>query len=318
MIVHPHFLDHWKLKALAARLGGRLEAIESVLRLWAHCQEAKEWVFDLNAWKLAAICRAPDGMAEKLWEAFTDPEIRILDEAGESAWEVHEWAQENAALTSAWTKARKGGRKSAEKRGLVQAEVEAGLKAKDRIGLDRKDRTNSAAAGRPELSECQAWTEKFNTGQGQTLGMRIEPAWVIDWHDDRSKLGWVTIRGQSEIPIRDWQADLRGYARMRKSTASATRSMDLGQKKEGGRPEKPTVRTVVLNHPRMPEPPCDWRPVLIELYPLTEYPTAQHDLPWGEYDAEIRRDVECECRKRGILSPEWKQPPVPEHLTPAA
>ena len=36
---------------------------------------------------------------------------------------------------------------------------------------------------------------------------------VTAWHDDRTASGWNTVRDGTEFPIRDWQADLRRYAR---------------------------------------------------------------------------------------------------------
>lgn len=44
-------------------------------------------------------------------------------------------------------------------------------------------------------------------------GNQITPEIITAWHDDRSRIGWIQVRGDAEIPIRDWQADLRAYAR---------------------------------------------------------------------------------------------------------
>ena len=36
---------------------------------------------------------------------------------------------------------------------------------------------------------------------------------ITAWHDDRTATGWNNVRDGTEFPIRDWQADLRRYAR---------------------------------------------------------------------------------------------------------
>lgn len=45
-------------------------------------------------------------------------------------------------------------------------------------------------------------------------GLTITPEIVRAWHDARTAQGWCTIRENgAEVPIRDWQADLRSYTR---------------------------------------------------------------------------------------------------------
>ena len=61
------------------------------------------------------------------------------------------------------------------------------------------------------LAEAQSFASSHNILPMD--GNQITPEIITAWHDDRSRIGWVQVRGDAEIPIRDWQADLRAYAR---------------------------------------------------------------------------------------------------------
>ena len=62
------------------------------------------------------------------------------------------------------------------------------------------------------LQEARDYATTFNAGAGIAAGRQIPMAVVSLWHDERLKVGWVTVKGQNEIPIADWQADLRSFA----------------------------------------------------------------------------------------------------------
>lgn len=62
------------------------------------------------------------------------------------------------------------------------------------------------------LEQARDYAERFNAGAGIAAGRRIEMSVVSLWHDDRQKVGWITVKGQVELPIADWQADLRSFA----------------------------------------------------------------------------------------------------------
>lgn len=70
-----------------------------ILRLWAHCEVKRQWIFDdLKPVRLKAICQYR-GNAEILWDAFV--EAPWIDEV-EDGWEVHGWAEQNKRLTVNW------------------------------------------------------------------------------------------------------------------------------------------------------------------------------------------------------------------------
>jgi hypothetical protein len=121
MIVEPDFPDHWKTQMLiglceeySLEHPGALDregAPMLVLRLWAHCQQRKQWRFPgMSNETLRAICRWK-GEAARLRE--------FLAECGwiersESEILVHGWAEVNARLVTNWTVGHRGGRPRSE------------------------------------------------------------------------------------------------------------------------------------------------------------------------------------------------------------
>ncbi len=72
----------------------------------------------------------------------------------------------------------------------------------------------------------------------------------------------------------------------------------------GGIPaQQPRPRT----HPLLPEPPCDWRAILRELYPIEQYESADYTLPWGMYEPDQRKEIIAVAKARSLLPAEWKQ-----------
>lgn len=114
MIVDPDFVDHWKTRTLVALLDDDEAAPVYVIRLWAHCQNRRTWIFDLPAPALKAICRFP-GDAQKFelamiecgFVARNDVEISIV------GWEIY-----NASLIAAWANGGKGGRPAKPKKDI--------------------------------------------------------------------------------------------------------------------------------------------------------------------------------------------------------
>lgn len=106
MIVEPDFFDHWKTQFLIEELDGDQCAPIYVLRLWAHCQNRKEWSFDVPVRALTAICRY-QGEAEKLRVALTNSGF-LRD--SENGFVVVGWDEYNAQLVANWDNGQKGGR----------------------------------------------------------------------------------------------------------------------------------------------------------------------------------------------------------------
>jgi hypothetical protein len=62
-----------------------------------------------------------------------------------------------------------------------------------------------------DLAAARTWADTFNRSNAE--GIHIPMPVITAWHDDRTAAGWNTVRDGTEFPIRDWQADLRRYAR---------------------------------------------------------------------------------------------------------
>jgi hypothetical protein len=111
MIVQPDFLDHWKVNALAARIG-RLEAITALLALWSHCQQRRQWRFEFTPLMLAGICRYNGDNPRDNPRVLMDTllELNLIEKDENGVFEVHEWAEMNASLVHNWGAGKKGGR----------------------------------------------------------------------------------------------------------------------------------------------------------------------------------------------------------------
>ncbi|WP_063550073.1 hypothetical protein [Burkholderia territorii] len=108
MIVDPDFVDHWKTRMLVDLLGSDELAPVYLIRLWAHCQHRRAWVFDgVPPAALKAICRF-SGDAERLDVAMRECRFIARDEYG--ALEVCGWDEYNAQLIANWKNGKKGGR----------------------------------------------------------------------------------------------------------------------------------------------------------------------------------------------------------------
>lgn len=66
------------------------------------------------------------------------------------------------------------------------------------------------AGGFCTLEQARAYAESYS--KGNPAGLNIPMQVVTQWHDDRESTGWVTVKGGVDIPIVDWQADLRKFA----------------------------------------------------------------------------------------------------------
>ena len=109
MIVTPDFPDHWKTQMLLELL--KDSAVHGyLLRLWAHCQNRKTYLFEsanLNPSILKALTRSPAD-AEALWAAFI--KARFLKEHTDGSIEVHGFYDANKKICSNWENGEKGGR----------------------------------------------------------------------------------------------------------------------------------------------------------------------------------------------------------------
>lgn len=106
MIVDPDFVDHWKTRMLADLLGEDEFAPLYVIRLWAHCQQRREWVFDLPPAALKAICRFK-GDADMFESAMVAS--GFVSRSGDKI-TVEGWEKYNASLIANWKNGQRGGR----------------------------------------------------------------------------------------------------------------------------------------------------------------------------------------------------------------
>ncbi len=106
MIVDPDYPIHWKTVALVARFGPG--AAMYPIKLWAHCQSRRKWIFPLAPYSLAGIVGYA-GDADELWAAFTDDVAGWLVPAGDE-WEARGFADRNRQLVHNWKVGPRGGR----------------------------------------------------------------------------------------------------------------------------------------------------------------------------------------------------------------
>ena len=109
MIVESDFLDHWKTQMLITTLNDPLAPCY-LIRLWAHCQQRKEYCFDsakLTPAILKAITRSTSDK-QALWDGFM--EVGFLDLHEDGTVEAHGFFDTNSQLCVNWTNGKKGGR----------------------------------------------------------------------------------------------------------------------------------------------------------------------------------------------------------------
>lgn len=73
------------------------------------------------------------------------------------------------------------------------------------------------------------------------------------------------------------------------------------EKKEGVRGKNERAEVRVEERSKLAAPECDWRAILKEVYPPEDYPQADYELEWGQYEPEMRQAVLKRCREKGLL-----------------
>ncbi len=107
MIVQPDFPEHWKSRRLV-EITGDESAIVAVIRLWAHCQHNRRWVFpNMTPAQLASICRWND-RKPPCHVALT--QAGFVDKLTPKGYAAHQWNEHNAQLIQKWDAGGKGGR----------------------------------------------------------------------------------------------------------------------------------------------------------------------------------------------------------------
>lgn len=125
MIIDPDFADHWKTRVLVDLLGADEAAPVYLIRLWAHCQLRRAWVFNgVTPAALKAICRY-QGDAGAFDAAMVESGFVSRDATGTLT--VVGWDEYNASLIANWNNGKRGGRPLKAKKPIDNPEETHGL-----------------------------------------------------------------------------------------------------------------------------------------------------------------------------------------------
>lgn len=288
MIVSPDFLNHWKLTALAHAIG-TLEAITSLLHLWAYCQTRKTWVDAFPAPMLAGICKF-SGDPQLLRKALI--ECRWLDELEDGRLEVHDWAETNNSLVIAWNNGRK--RTAGKPTGNPQdtqsdptGNPPDTCWGSDKIGLDKIREEKSREDGKPGLPAAAgvSWTPESGwTGITPDLRAQLEksfPGRDLDTECNKADL-WLRENPGKAAKFRKFYSFLTNWLGKASPSLPLDGPAGPGEKKEGGPPDHPTF-TAALS----PAPAGPWRACYQDLYSLPEVPATA----WSSLAPAIQREI---------------------------
>lgn len=156
------------------------------------------------------------------------------------SWEgdnLHVWGypiQNQERVKTLRTTGRLGGKASGESRRSTKPEANASpsalpnaspdalanleQKGKEEKGKESNSTTTTTTAAPPVLDrgctlpEALAFAAHYNAGEGLSAGRQISEEVVRLWHDERLSTAWVTVKSGLEMPIADWQANLRTFA----------------------------------------------------------------------------------------------------------
>ncbi len=192
MIVEPDFPDHWKTRMLVGLLGNDEAAPVYVLRLWAHCQNRKQWEFDLMpAEALKAICKFPGDSAQFLTSMQTagyivcdGPKIRAVN------WETY-----NKTLISAWENGKRGGRPKTDR--LTDRLTDREEERREEERGEEKKRGSTAAKPAdsidPELLDWLGWWNRLRSEGLVAAGVEMN-------HPSKGVLaGWSRVRNNAAL-----------------------------------------------------------------------------------------------------------------------
>lgn len=224
MIVDPDFVDHWKTRTLVALLGDDEAAPVYVIRLWAHCQNRKTWVFDLPTPALKAICRYT-GDADKFESAMR--ECGFVSREG-IAVTVVGWDQYNASLIAAWANGNKGGRPR-------KAHIEDSKKTH---GLPTGNPADNPAETHGLTDKRRVEKIREETSKADARATRLPADWMPNESDvsfcrkerpdlmpqevaDQFRDYWIAQPGTKGKKT-DWQATWRNWVRNQRAANSPT------------------------------------------------------------------------------------------------
>lgn len=99
MIIEPDLIYHWKFEALCSAVGDA-KAFRALYRLWAYAQARKQWIFPLDALKVASLCGIREDV-EEFWQHMTG-RAGWIEHKGGGWYELRGWANINRSMIQAW------------------------------------------------------------------------------------------------------------------------------------------------------------------------------------------------------------------------
>lgn len=163
---------------------------------------------------LASVCRW-EGSADVFWSAMTQTFV----DASEAFIVVHQWADENASLISAWKNGVKGGRPFKNNPRVTHGlpvgspPVTHGVTDKIREDKRREDETRLETESKPKTARfappLRSELDSLAAEIGDDAGQHIEP--FINYY---SSNGWKVGKNK----MADWKAAFRGWVLRNRNT----------------------------------------------------------------------------------------------------
>lgn len=103
---------------------------------------------------------------------------------------------------------------NASANGEATLEQKGNVKVKEGKELQQLQQLQQPAGyrgGIPSLEEARSYAVGFSKGNAEMLDISMPI--VTKWHDARETVGWDVVKNGMQVPITDWQADLRNFAR---------------------------------------------------------------------------------------------------------
>lgn len=166
----------------------------------------------------------------------------------------------------------------------------------------------------PALPPAVKFPPSFPKTEAEALAWARGGTVIIDRDDAWIRAVWHQVIGQgfkagNGVLISHWASYLNARQHKGDDRFSEAQSGNSPQKKKGGAwvNDQAEANIRVITDASLPEPPCDWRALLKELYPPEQFEGADYTLPWGLYQPDQRRALIVLAKQRALLPAAWKQ-----------